>query len=261
LTVKTADYADLVSMTSALTGQHAIVEAFNPAAGVHQHTIVQAAIAAGVSHILTPDFSSDTFHPNAKELLIFGPKIQAQQELESLVEASGRVLSWTAIIVGPWYDWGIERGALWIDRENRTVTRFGSGNQRYSMSRSKLCGEAAAAVLREPAKYRNRPAYFASSTVSTNELIVILEDIHGRETWKVVDVPVADLLQRGQKLWEEEAASGISDKLNSKAYPLLGTAAIFDEKNRFGADFGDKLELGWDQGTDRLKEHLKELLR
>ncbi|KAJ9133430.1 NAD-binding protein [Pleurostoma richardsiae] len=260
LIVKTADYANLASMTLALRGQHAVVEAFNPAAGVHQHTIVQAAIAAGVSHLLTPDFSSDTFHANAKELLIFGPKIQAQQELESLVEASDGALSWTAIIVGPWYDWGIERGALWIDREHRTVTRFGSGDQRYSMSRLELCGEAAAAVLREPAKYRNRPAYFASSTVSTNELIEILEDIRTKETWKVVDVPVANLLQTGRRLWEEEEASGISDKLNSKAYPLLGTAALFDEENRFGADFGHKLEPGWDQGKDKLKEHLKQLL-
>ncbi|KAL1876348.1 hypothetical protein VTK73DRAFT_9527 [Phialemonium thermophilum] len=48
----------------------AVVEAFNPAASVYQGVIVRAEIVAGVSHLITPDFSSNTFNENIAELSI-----------------------------------------------------------------------------------------------------------------------------------------------------------------------------------------------
>lgn len=120
MAVKSADYTDVKSLTAALQGQHALVEAFNPAAAVHQRVVIQAALAAGISHIITPDFSGDTFSDHVDEILIFEPKRSAQRELENIVAASGSRLSWTAIVVGPWYDWIIEAGIFWVNRDNDT---------------------------------------------------------------------------------------------------------------------------------------------
>ncbi|KAF2802050.1 NAD(P)-binding protein [Mytilinidion resinicola] len=260
-----AAYDDLPALTTALINQHAIIEAFNPAAATHQRTIVRAALAAGVSHILTPDFSTDTFNVHASELNIFEPKINAQRALEDelkLAEAeTGKAtLTWTAVIVGPWYDWGISKGLFWIDPVERTITRFGSGDQRYSMSAVELCGRAAVAVLRDPAFYMNRPAYFASSTISTNELIEIVKRVAPGTPWEVVDVPVEGFVEEGKKLWEADSRNGVQNRLKSRAYVMLGTASTFDEGNRYGADFGEKAEKGWDQGREVLEEHLRRLL-
>ena len=102
--VHDVDYESSPSLEKAFAGQDAIVEAFNPAVAIHQERIVRAAISAGVRHLLTPDFSSDTFNPHVEELKIFEPKRRAQAVLESA--ARGSNLHWTAIIVGPFFDWG-----------------------------------------------------------------------------------------------------------------------------------------------------------
>jgi saccharopine dehydrogenase-like NADP-dependent oxidoreductase len=105
VTAKTIDYSNPESLLVAFNGQDAIVEAFNPSVSVYQAQILSAAIESGVRHIITPDFSSDTFNPHVEELLIFGPKLEAQCVLDNV--ASTGKLSWTAIIVGPLFDWGM----------------------------------------------------------------------------------------------------------------------------------------------------------
>lgn len=72
------DYTSLDSLKKLFADQHAIIEAFNPNGAVHQVNIVQAALETPtVRHIITPDFSSDTFNANCGELKIFEPKIRA----------------------------------------------------------------------------------------------------------------------------------------------------------------------------------------
>lgn len=147
------DYEFPASLTQALADQHAIVEAFNPSATIHQERIVRAALAApSVQRLITPDFSSDTFHPHA----------------------NGSTLYWTALITGPFFDWGIAQGIFWVDRTIRMVTAFRSGAQRVNMSGVDVVGRATMAVLRDPGRFCDRPAYFADFTVSSKDLVGIL---------------------------------------------------------------------------------------
>ncbi|KAK2036446.1 NAD(P)-binding protein [Colletotrichum somersetense] len=237
---KTADYTDIAALTEAFNNHDAVVEAFNPAGATHQGCILKAVLAAGVRHIITPDFSGNTFHPNAKDICIFNPKLAAQQELERIVAESDGKLAWTAIVTGPWYDWALEKGIFWINKANRTITRYGSGNQKYSMSRRALNGEALVAVLSDHENYRNRPAYFASHTV--------------------LDVPFGGFENRARALWQKDTEMGIEDRLNSKAYAALSTVAMLDENNRYGSDFGGKIEPGWGESEEALVDSLKKLL-
>ncbi|KAH8811222.1 hypothetical protein F5884DRAFT_876375 [Xylogone sp. PMI_703] len=257
--VKTADYSSLPSLTDALQGQDALIEAFNPSASAAQSIIVQAALAADVAHLITPDFSCDTFNPNIGELRVFEPKIQAQKELERLVATSDGKLAWTAVIIGPWYDWATNTGQFWINKKERTITRFGSGNQKYSMSRYELTGDATVAVLKNPTQFRNRPAYFASHTISTNHLIAVVNEL-GLEGWKVVDVSIEDYLTKGTELWDQDTQKGVTLRMRTPAYTMLSTVSLVDENNRYGADFSDKAEPGWDEGEEALKANLKKLL-
>lgn len=256
---KIARYDDIEGLTAALQGQDAVIEAFNPAAAVNQGAIVRAALAAGVSHLITPDFSLDTFNQHIGEIFISKPKQKAQAELENLVADCGGSLSWTAIMVGGWYDWGIEVGRFWINKTDRTIMRFGSGNQKYAISRLALTGAAVVSVLKNPGRYKNRPAYFAGHTVTTNQLIGLVKEVAG-DDWKVVDVPIDGFVKTGRALWEQDTEKGVEDRMNSQAYVMLGTAAIMDEANRYNADFGDMVEPGWDEGEEALKSNLRRLL-
>lgn len=257
--IAVAAYDDVIAVTAALQGQDAVIEAFNPSAAAYQSIIVQAAIKAGVARIITPDFSSDTFSPYVDEVLIFGPKRKAQQELELQAKNSAGALTWTAIIVGGWYDWGIQHGVFWINKTDRTITRFGSGNQKYAISRLEFVGKAVVEVLSNPGKYENRPAYFASHTVTTNQLIELVKEVGG-EDWKVIDMSLDGFIDHGKQLWEQDTANGVENRMVTQAYAMLGTAALFDEGNRYNGDFGDKLERGWDEGEDVLKDNLRRLL-
>ncbi|KAI0799074.1 hypothetical protein GGR55DRAFT_520333 [Xylaria sp. FL0064] len=259
MTYKVSPYDDLATLTEALQHQDAVIEAFNPAAAVNQSIIMQASLAAGVKHLITPGFSSDTFNPYVDELKIFEPKRKAQRVLEAAVKDSNRAIAWTAIIVGAWYDWAIENGQFWIDEKSRTITKFGSGDQKTSISRLDLCGEAVVAVLRSPEQYRNRPAYFQSHSVSTNELASILKEVSG-DDWKIVAAPLDGFVEKAKALWEEDSKNNVKDRLGSVAYRMLGTSALFDEGNRYDGDFSYKVEPGWDEGLDTLKENLKRLV-
>lgn len=210
-------------------------------------------------HVITPDFSGNTFHPRASELLIFDPKLQAQRELEDIVSRSEGKLSWTAIVTGPWYDWAIRKGIFWVDKDRRVITRYGSGDQKCSVSRHAVNGEALVAVLQDPEKYRNRPAYFASHTVSTNQIIDIVKELELLD-WSVVDVPFDGLYDKAHRMWREDTENGVVDRLNSEAYPALATVALLDEDNRYGSNFEDLAEPGWDEGEDTLRRQLKSLL-
>jgi hypothetical protein len=229
---------------------------------VHQHTIVQAALAVGVKHLITNEFGHDSFHPNAAELPVSASKIDAQRVLEeelSKAAVNGKApLAWTAIITSQWYDFAIQGGFFSVNPAAGTITRFGSGNQKISLMRGALVGEAVVTVLREPERFKNRPAYIATHTISTNELIALAKEILPEKTWNVVDIPGLETLkQQGLYLWSEDRKNGVP-WLGTQAFMLLSAVLLFDEHNRYGADFGEKVEPGWGESREEFKDHLKQ---
>ncbi|PYH88314.1 NAD(P)-binding protein [Aspergillus ellipticus CBS 707.79] len=245
----TVDYASVTSLKQTFINQHAVIEAFNPSMAIYQDRIVQAAVETNtIKHIITPDFSSDTFSKVNKELLIFEPKIKAQTALESLIQQRSD-LHWTAIIAGPFFDWAIPKSLFWINPTTHEVTNFGSGDQRISMSTLDMVGRATLAVLRNPASFQDRPAYFADYTVSSNELLAMLQDMDAgkadAEPWVANSIALDGWLSMAKQLWEKDTEDGVEDRLNSTAYRMLGTYGLFEEGNRYGADFGDRVEVGF----------------
>jgi hypothetical protein len=59
----------------------------------------------------------------------------------------------------------IPENYFWLSPTNKTITVFGSGNQRVSVSRLSSTGRAAVAILSLLTKYQDRPVYFADYTV------------------------------------------------------------------------------------------------
>jgi hypothetical protein len=113
------------------------------------------------------------------------------------------------------------------------------------MSAIDMVGRASVAVLQNPVAFLNRVAYFADYTVSSNELVTTLSNMDTREMWKPNEIPLSGFLQRGKELWSQDTIDGVQDRLNSPAYQILGTYGLFDESNRYGADFSKKVEEGF----------------
>jgi hypothetical protein len=57
-------------------------------------------------------------------------------------------------------------------------------------------------------------------------------------------------------MWDADTANGVQDRLNSTAYRMLGTYGLFDESNRYGADFSGRIEDGVGVSLDEFKEML-----
>jgi hypothetical protein len=210
----------------------------------------------------------DDFHPNAVNLPPCEIKIEAQRDLEDELSAAAAVngslgLAWTAIMTGIWIDVIARAGLFWLDPKAHTITRYGSGNQKLSVSWVETNGEAVVAVLKEPGRFKNKPFYVADHAFTTNELIDIAEEIlpDVSTPWKVIDVPdVETIEQHGRRLWAENTQAGVVDRLHSEGYVTIILAALFNESNKYGTHFGNKLEPGWGRGHDHLKARLKDLV-
>lgn len=130
------------------------------------------------------------------------------------------------------------------------------------MSRIGICGPATAAVLLSPEKFANRPAYFADVTVSNNELLEILNEIDGGEgVWSKKEVSLGSWFEEAKKLWWKDTEEGVKDRLSTKAYGMLGTYGVFEEGDRYGADFSDKVEEGFGISREEFKEILRKLVK
>jgi hypothetical protein len=138
---------------------------------------------------------------------------------------------------------------------------IGSGNQRVSMSSIDMTGKATVAVLRDPDRFANRPAYFADYTASTNELVEILREIEGKDSWSTRYQPIDGLHDLGLQQWAADTEKGVQDRLNTNAYRMLGICALFDESNRYGADYSGSSEAGFGLTRDEFKTSLRKAVR
>ncbi|KIX94113.1 uncharacterized protein Z520_10139 [Fonsecaea multimorphosa CBS 102226] len=253
------DYGSLSDLTALFTGQDAVVEAIPPNALHMQATIVEACIASGtVKHIITPDFAGDTFNEHITELPLYVPKVEAQKVLEDKLE--GTKVRWSAIITGGWYDWAIPLGYYWINPRTNTLVVYGSGDQLNSMCRVSTAAQAVSDVFRQPEKYANRPVYVADHTVSMNQLIPILEEI--KPGWQIQRVDLDEFFATAKRMWDEDTEKGVEKRLLTPAYNMLGTYGIFEEHNRYNADFERLIEpgSGYQKTLEELKEELKTLV-
>lgn len=99
--------------------------------------------------------------------------------------------------------------------------------------------------------------YFADYIASNNELIEILREIDEKNAWKARSQTLDELFEHGAQQWAVDTANEVEDHLNSFAYQMLCTCALFDESTRYGADFGGNLE----EWFGRTREEFKALLR
>ena len=221
------DYGSVQSLTTALAGQDAVVNALGVGA-IPREThlrLVEAAHSAGVQRFIPSEFGSDTAHPLASKIPVFADKVAIIQRLTELSEKDDQ-FSYTAIINGALLDWGIERNFL-VNFTGPAALIFDGGDVPFSATTLAGAGKAVAGVLQHPSETKNRYVYVAEAVVTQNQL-VHLSGLEGKI--QKTDAKTEDL--------EEKAYSAVKQSppdFHTFAVNLLWRAI-------FGGKFGSLFE-------------------
>ncbi|KAH7041347.1 uncharacterized protein B0I36DRAFT_222653, partial [Microdochium trichocladiopsis] len=185
ITVNIDDDLSLDSLKAAFRGQHAVIVATRPGDGQSQLRIADAAAATpGMRRVIPADYGScDSTTARAQELVpIFKRKAEVRARLQSLAEASSSSsssssFSWTSIVCGHFFDWGLRENFLHFNLRTRTADILGDGTMRSSTSTLARVAEAVVRVLspEHEARTRNMIVYVQSFCVSQLDVLRALE--------------------------------------------------------------------------------------
>ncbi|KAM0324063.1 hypothetical protein ACHAQA_008251 [Verticillium albo-atrum] len=167
LTIKEVDYTSLASLTAALEGQDALVNASNAHDPSVPLRLIDAAIAAGVRRFIPSDFGCDTANPHIAALPVFATKAAVLARLREVASPS---FTWTIVANGPFLDWCVRVGFAGINPGRRTTSLHGDGTNVNPWTTLASVGRATAGVLLRPDETANRLVYVASVYASQARL-------------------------------------------------------------------------------------------
>ena len=171
--VKTVDFTSAESLTSALAGQDALIDAtFDGADPGLSIRLVDAAVAAGVKHVIPSEFSGDPENSKARALPPFQPKSATYKHLCQLGRENK--ITWSAVCNNAFLDWGLRMSFLGIDLKDRKIEYLNGGKLVIPWTMLDAVGTAVANLLslddtgRE--RVRNRVCYIYSMLKSQKEV-------------------------------------------------------------------------------------------
>ena len=146
-------------------------------------------------------------------------KRRVREHLQELAERGK--LSWTSIVCGHFFDYGLKGDLLSIDLRKGKAKVFDGGEKRWSASTLSRVGEAVVRVLQREEETRNRMLYVQSFCVNQNEVLRSLERATGGEKWEVEQVSSEKFIAETKGVLDgnpsEEEASRASEALVSVA--------------------------------------------
>ena len=240
LKVVPVDYASTESLTSALQGHDALVSTLATLALPVQLNLFDTAAAAGVRRVIPSEFGTNTTISPTKDLPIFGHKVQVQKHLAELT-AKDSNFSYTLVLTGPFFDWGLQVGLL-VNVKARTAELYDGGDRPFSVTSLAGIGEAVVGVLQHPDETKNRAVKIHDALVTQNQLVNITEKLSGDKfkttTWdtKEGETKAFEALKKGdhsvmlsflkRAIWGEGYGGEFTDVDNE----LLGVKMLSDNK-------------------------------
>ncbi|KAH6886385.1 hypothetical protein B0T10DRAFT_491081 [Thelonectria olida] len=174
------DDMSVQGLAEALRGQDVVIASF-PLVDVNQHlNLVEAASKAGVKRFIPADFGScDAASPNARCLLkLYRDKDLVRHKCEEIAAANPD-FSWTALVCGHFFDFGVHDGLLHLDLDKKTADILDDGNVKASASTLRRVAQGTVAALRRPEPTRNRTLYIQSFNKTQLEVVEAIERVTG----------------------------------------------------------------------------------
>lgn len=156
-------------------------------AGSHvesQKKLIDAAFKGGVKRIMPAEFGScDSADEKTNEILplMKGKKVVRDYllSIESNQREDGSKLTWTSLITGHFFDWGLTNGLLKFDVRNRKAYILDGGNIKFSNSNLDFIGKAVVRILEKSDETANKLLYIHSTHCTQLELLDALEKATG----------------------------------------------------------------------------------
>jgi len=180
VTVAHVDYDSLDSLTDALRGQDAVVSTLSASGLAKPVLLVEAAVKAGVKRFIPSEFGSNTAVEKTRSLPCFKDKVAVQDALQKA--AANSALTYTAVVNGPFLDWGISYGFI-ANLKGKSVNLYDGGDRLWSTTTLPSIGKAVAGVLKHPEETKNRFVYVQSAAVSMKKLAALGKKAVGADGW------------------------------------------------------------------------------
>jgi len=198
-----ADYGDKASLVQAFRGQDAIISTVGASGFEKQASYIDAAVEAGVKRFIPSEFGTDVFSPELRDKPIVADKVKILDKLADL--ATQGKISYTAIVTGPWLDWGVKFGFLGFDLPNKTVTLYDEGKSAFVSTHLDDVAKFTVAVLQHPELSANQTLRVGSVSVSQSEILHALEKATGHK----FEIKAHVTTQETERLSQEGLAKGI----------------------------------------------------
>lgn len=197
-----ADYSNLPEQIPLFRGFDALVILFSRAQDLIQTTFVDAAIEAGIPHIIPSMFILDTRNPLVQENPIYTPKIEVENHLH--LRAAEGLVSFTTIQTGVFLEWGMQIGVP-INLTGTTPTLlFDGGDTQFSTSSLDDIGRAVATALnlRHDDRVRNQTLRMHSTITTQNELLQLARELKPELEWNIIHVDTESAYISSFEAWE-----------------------------------------------------------
>ncbi|EFX01462.1 hypothetical protein CMQ_6404 [Grosmannia clavigera kw1407] len=222
--VQLVDYDSLDSLAAALQGQDAVVSTLGAAGSFKQMTLVDAAIKAGVQRFIPSEFGCNTGNPKVAGLPILGSKVEFRTALQKKIAETGGKLSYTGIINGPFFDWGMRIGWLAsLKPEGGSIGLWDGGDRVFSTTTLATVGRAVVGVLQHPEETKDRLVYVQDTALTLKQLSEKAQKALGAKGWQENSISVDAALAEGHELLQKPDAN-----MGAVAMCFINTA-IFGE--------------------------------
>lgn len=181
-----SDDPSLEELTQIFTGQDAVIICYRARDAAAQIKFGQAAFQSGtVRRFIPADFGScDSNGARERELVkLFDRKVAIRESLQKLANESterskqghGVEFSWTSLVNGHFFDWGLRENFLHFDLPNRKADIIDDGALKSSQATLSQIAKATVKILQKPEETKNRMLFIQSFCVSQNQILASLE--------------------------------------------------------------------------------------
>lgn len=224
----------LEELTTAVSGQDAVIAAF-PVKDVNQHLrLAEAAFNAGVKRYIPADYGScDASQPQPqKHLPLYRDKNAVQQKCAQLAASAPEgPFTWTAIVCGHFFDWAVRHNHIGMDLATRTALIFDDGARKASYSTMRQVARAIVAVLQKPDETANRFVHMQSFNVTQLEILAAFERATGASWHKQFVDSNAYLTREGEKF-----DAGDKTAMDKIVYALGAVDSDWTTRSTFAMD-------------------------
>lgn len=250
--ISKVDYTSPSSLQSALIAQDALISTLTTQAAGAQSTLMEAAVAAGVSRIIPSEFGSDTLNARARTLAVFKDKVAVQELVTRLCSESGGKTTYTLVLNNAFLDWGVEKNFL-IDVKGKSYELLDGGEGYFTSTPLSFVAAGVVAILQRPEETANRAIRLQGARMTQKQLLAIVQRVIGSEGWTVTHA-------ESKKVERDAFAALKADPSNIPGwlFPMLKLAI---HKEEFGGDFGGR-EDNAILGLKELDDHeVEEMIR